>query len=123
MRPAALSGLQSDASSGCRPTATTPAMREAVAMVRYRRNRVPGGTYFFTLTLRDRRIDMLVRRMDMLKASWRAVQTAHPHRVVAAVVLPEHLHAVIAMADGSADYSGLWRELKKGFTRRAAPSG
>jgi putative transposase len=34
------------------------------------------------------------------------------------VVLPEHLHAVLAMRDGVGDYSRLWQEIKKGFTRR-----
>jgi len=29
-------------------------------MVSYRRNRVPGGTFFFTVTLRDRRSRALV---------------------------------------------------------------
>lgn len=41
-----------------------------------------------------------------------------PHEVVAAVVLPGHLHAVIAMRDGSEDYPRLWQDIKKGFTRR-----
>lgn len=62
-------------------------------MVRYRRSRVQGGTYFFTLTLRDRRSDALVRRIDALRASWRAAAGRVPHPVVAVVVLPEHLHA------------------------------
>jgi hypothetical protein len=38
------------------------------------------------------------------------------HEVVALVVLPEHLHAVIEMRDGSGDYSRLWQDIKKGFT-------
>jgi len=92
-------------------------------MVRYRRNRVPGGTFFFTLTLRDRRSDLLVRHVDCLKASWRLAHHKRPHVVVAAVILPDHLHAVIRMPKGASDYSGLWREIKKGFTRRVAPQG
>ena len=41
-----------------------------------------------------------------------------PHKVVAAVVLPDHLHAVIRMEDETADYPRLWQDIKKGFTRR-----
>ena len=88
-------------------------------MVRYRRNRVAGGTFFFTVTLRNRRSDALVRHIDALRASWRAAMSRNAHEVVAAVVLPDHLHAVIRMAD-DADYSRLWQDLKKGFTRRIA---
>lgn len=42
-----------------------------------------------------------------------------PHEIVAVAVLPEHLHAaVIRMPDDDANYSRLWREIKKGFARR-----
>ncbi len=92
-------------------------------MVQYRRNRVAGGTYFFTVTLRDRRGDALVRHIDVLRASWHQARTRVPHEVLAVVVLPEHLHAVIRMGDGTADYSRLWQDIKKGFTRRLTPQG
>ena len=91
-------------------------------MVRYRRNRVPDGTFFFTVTLRDRRSDALVRHVDALRDAWRAAKTRIPHEVVAAVVLPDHLHAVIAMRDGGGDYPRLWQDIKKGFTRRMGAS-
>jgi putative transposase len=32
----------------------------------YRRNRVPGGTFFFTVNLLDRRSDLLVTQIDAL---------------------------------------------------------
>src|SRR3546814_13523256 len=89
-------------------------------MVRYRRNRVPDGTYFFTVTLRDRRSDALVRHVEALRSAWRAARCRVPHGIVAAVVLPDHLHAVVTMCDGPGDYSRLWQEIKKGFTRRVA---
>ena len=90
-------------------------------MVQYRRNRVAGGTYFFTVTLRDRRGNALVRHIDVLRMAWRLARVRVPHEVEAVVMLPEHLHAVIRMAEGSADYSRLWQEIKKGFTRRLPP--
>jgi REP-associated tyrosine transposase len=36
-------------------------------MVDYRRSRVPGGTYFFTVTLRDRRSNWLTAHADLLR--------------------------------------------------------
>ena len=92
-------------------------------MVRYRRNRVPDGTFFFTVTLRNRRSDALVRHIDALRASWSCAKARVPHDVVAVVVLPDHLHTVITLRDGRGDYSRLWQEIKKGFTRRTAPGG
>jgi putative transposase len=35
-------------------------------MVQYRRNFIPGGTYFFTVTLADRTSSALVDNMDAL---------------------------------------------------------
>jgi putative transposase len=93
-------------------------------MVRYRRNRVPNGTYFFTVTLRNRQSDALVRNVDALREAWRSARSRTPHEAIAVVVLPDHLHAVIRMRDGG-DYSRLWQDIKKGFTRRTtttAPS-
>jgi len=87
-------------------------------MVNYRRNRVENGTYFFTVTLKDRRSDLLVRRIDTLKQSWRTAAERVKHNIIAAVVLPDHLHALITMCDGTDDYPRLWQEIKKGFTRR-----
>jgi len=77
----------------------------------------PGWDLFFTVTLRDRRNDALVRHVDALRQSWRSAKSRVPHAVMASVVLPDHLHAVIEMCDGG-DYSRLWQEIKKGFTRR-----
>ncbi len=36
-------------------------------MTQYRRNRIPGGTFFFTLVIADRRLDLLVRHIGTLK--------------------------------------------------------
>ncbi|MET1025481.1 MAG: transposase [Pseudoxanthomonas sp.] len=87
-------------------------------MVRYRRMRVPQGTYFFTVALRDRRSDLLVRHVDALRDAWSSARDRVPHHVIAAVVLPEHLHAVLRFDADDGDYSRFWQECKKGFTRR-----
>jgi putative transposase len=87
-------------------------------MVNYRRNRLDGGVYFFTATLRDRRSDLLTREIEALRTSWKRAADRVPHRIIAAVVLPEHLHVLIEMRDNEDDYPRLWQEIKKGFTRR-----
>lgn len=88
------------------------------AMSEYRRLFVPGGTYFFTLNLKDRSSDMLVRHVDLLRASWRDVQRTQPFETLAAVVLPDHLHLVLALPPEDSDFPARLRLLKSGFTRR-----
>ena len=85
-------------------------------MVAYRRNFVPGGTYFFTVTLRDRSSRLLVERIDDLRAAYARVQRDRPFTTEAIVVLPEHLHCIWTLPDGDADYSGRWRAIKARFT-------
>jgi putative transposase len=61
---------------------------------------------------------LLVDRIGALFEAWRAARRRAPHRIVAFVVMPDHLHAIITMKDGCDDYSRLIQEIKKGFTRR-----
>ena len=86
-------------------------------MVQYRRNLVPGGTYFFTVTLADRRSSMLVECIDDLCSAYRFVVTDRGIETVAICVLPDHLHAIWAMPDGDADYSSAWALIKARFSR------
>ncbi len=92
-------------------------------MVRYRRNVVAGATYFFTLTLRDRRATLLTDHIAELRVAFRAAKQQYPCEIIAIVVLPEHLHAVIEMPPNSSDYAKLWRTVKSLFTRRLRELG
>lgn len=88
----------------------------------YRRLRIPGGCYFFTVNLEDRRSDLLVRNVDALREAVRSVRRARPFRIDAFVVLPDHLHAVWTLPDGDEDFPTRWRLIKKAFSRRL-PAG
>ena len=83
----------------------------------YRRNRVPGGTYFFTVTLLDRRSNLLVDEIDALRSAVRKVKKSRPFHIDAWIVLPDHVHAVWTLPVGDDDYSGRWREIKKSFVK------
>ena len=87
-------------------------------MSNYRRVRVPGGTYFFTVNLLERRRRLLVEHIDALRAAFRDAQRARPFDIVAIVVLPDHLHCVLRLPEGDADYSNRWAQIKSGFSRR-----
>jgi REP element-mobilizing transposase RayT len=60
-------------------------------VVQYRRNLVPGATYFFTVTLRDRKVDFLVRHIPLLREAFRSVRGQQPFMIDAIVILPDHL--------------------------------
>ena len=89
-------------------------------MVQYRRNRVSGGTYFFTATLRDRHATTLVEYIDVLRTATARTLRERPFVIDAMVVLPEHLHVVWTLPSGDADYAGRWRLMKSCFTRALA---
>jgi putative transposase len=86
-------------------------------MVNYRRCLVPGGTYFFTLTLADRRSDYLLRYHHELAAAIRFTRKNRPFNIDGIVLLPEHLHALITLPAGDSDFPMRWRSIKAGFTR------
>jgi len=85
-------------------------------MVRYRRNFIAGGTFFFTVTLVDRTSRALVEHVEALRAAMRETQRSHPFTIVAVVVLPDHLHIVMTLPEGDADYPNRWRLIKRRFT-------
>jgi putative transposase len=92
-------------------------------MVRYRRNFVQGGTYFFTLTLADRRATSLTDYIHALRAAFKTTRQAQPFMIDAIVVLPEHLHVVMTLPDGDADFSNRWRLIKRRFTDAVVNAG
>jgi len=90
----------------------------AGAMSNYRRMRVPGGTYFFTVNLADRSSRLLVERVDALRESVRETMRARPFASVAWVVLPNHLHAIWTLPEGDADFATRWMRIKQAFCER-----
>jgi putative transposase len=75
------------------------------AMPNYCRAFVPGGCWFFTVNLLDRRRRLLTDHIDALREARRLTQTRHPFTIDAMVVLPDHIHAVWTLPPGDADFS------------------
>jgi len=86
----------------------------------YRRAKIEGGTYFFTVNLVNRDADLLVRHIDKLRSVINQVKHRHPFALTAMVVLPEHLHAIWRLPPGDTDYSMRWSLIKAGFSRSLA---
>lgn len=87
-------------------------------MSNYRRARVPGATYFFTVNLRDRSSDLLVREIALLRECVRATRARHPFHIDAWVVLPEHMHCLWTLPEGDADFALRWKVIKHAFSTR-----
>jgi putative transposase len=86
-------------------------------MSNYLRNRVAGGTYFFTVNLYDRRSDLLVAEIALLRSAVSNVRASDPFHIDAWVVLPDHMHCLWTLPAGDNDYPGRWSAIKKAFSK------
>ena len=91
-------------------------------MSRYRRNKVEGGVFFFTLALADRTSDLLVRHIERVRRSYAIVQERRPFETIAVCILPDHIHALWQLPDGDADYAARLSLFKSSFSRAMAPA-
>jgi putative transposase len=91
-------------------------------MPNYRRVRAPGGCWFFTVNLLDRKSRMLVEKIEALREATRLTQARYPFHIDAFVVLPDHIHAVWTLPPGDTDFLTRWRWIKIRFAR-SIPSG
>jgi putative transposase len=86
-------------------------------MSNYRRNRVSGGTYFFTVNLANRRSDLLVREVETLRACICAVRLTTPFHIDSWVILPDHMHCIWTLPEDDTDYSGRLWDIKVRFSK------
>ena len=90
-------------------------------MPHYVRAYVPGGSYFFTVTLLERHRRLLTEHVAALRAAFVSVRRQRPFHIDAIVVLPDHLHGLWTLPPDDADYSTRWRLIKAAFARTLAP--
>ena len=85
-------------------------------MPNYRRWRQAGGTWFFTVNLRDRRLRLLVEHIGALREATAWTMRRRPFRIDVFVVLPDHLHAIWTLPEDDTDFSTRWRLIKGRFS-------
>lgn len=85
-------------------------------MPEYRRNRIPGATYF-TVNLLDRRSDLLVTHIDTLREAVRKTRRHKPFHIDAWTVLPDHMHCLWTLPEADSDFPGRWRAIKIAFSK------
>ena len=93
------------------------ALLRPTIMPNYRRVFVPGGCWFFTATLLDRRSSLLTDHIELLREATRRTQQRFPFHIDAMTILPDHIHAVWTLPPGDADFSVRWRWIKIRFAR------
>jgi putative transposase len=90
--------------------------------MQYRRAKIKGGTYFFTLVTHKRhKILCEPDNVPLLREIVRSVKANHPFTIDAFVLLPDHLHCIWTLPEGDCDFSTRWRLIKSEFSRRCHP--
>lgn len=84
----------------------------------YRRFRVEGGIYFFTLVTYKRRPVFKTKiARNLFLTVWHDVKSRFPFETVAFCLLPDHLHCIWKLPEGDDNYSVRWKEIKRLFSR------
>ncbi len=86
-------------------------------MPNYRRVFIPGGTWFFTVNLLERRQRLLTENIGLLRRAFAKTKHGYPFRIEALVILPDHLHAVLTLPPDDADFSTRWRLINTRFAK------
>ena len=90
-------------------------------MTDYRRSRITGGTYFFTVVTQDRRPILTTETVRAaLRQAIQQARTTLPFQIDAWVLLPDHLHCIWTLPEGDANYSARWAIIKRRVSGRCA---
>ena len=92
-------------------------------MPNYRRIKIEGGCFFFTVCLADRRATTLVDHIGELQAAWQWTKSRMPFSSPAWVVLPDHIHCIWKLPPDDDKYALRWSLLKRHFTRAMGAYG
>lgn len=88
-------------------------------MADYRRWRIGGATYFFTVVTHDRRPFLTTPpALDALRFACRAVRRRFPFETIAIAVMPDHLHTIWKLPADDDRFSTRWRRIKSIVTHR-----
>lgn len=86
--------------------------------MQYRRIRIPGATYFFTVVTHNRKkIFNDSKNIDLLKKAISYTKAKHPFDIDALVVMPDHLHCLWTMPPDDDNYPTRWRLIKSYFSK------
>lgn len=92
-------------------------------MSAYIRPCTPNTPVFFTVCLAERGSTLLNDGFDVLRAAVAHVKSYRPFDILAFVVLPDHLHAVLRFPEDDPNYSQRWGSIKARFSRDVRRAG
>jgi putative transposase len=75
------------------------------------------------VVLADRRSSGLTDNIAALREAFRKIRSERPFEIDAIVILPEHLHTILTLPDGDADFPRRWHRIKTVFTQRLLAAG
>ena len=86
-------------------------------MPEYRRVKLKGSTYFFTLvTYQRQRIFSSPEPISLLTDSINRIKTYHPFIIEAYCILPDHIHFIWTLPEDDNNYSMRISQIKRRFT-------
>ncbi len=91
-------------------------------MPSYRRQRINGAVYFFTVNLLERKKSLLTDHIELLRELGRKVKNRKPFYIDGSVILPDYMQRIWTLPLEDSDYSRRWREIKKGFSETLSNS-
>ena len=86
----------------------------------YIRDKSKGGTYFLTMTLLNRKSQLLTNHIDEFRQAYRLTKQNHDFELHALVLLPDHVHILITLAEDSDDYAIIIGNIKTHFSRQVS---
>ena len=86
--------------------------RRCFLMSDYCRMHMPGGPYFFTVNLLERRRRLLVEPVDLLRISFAEAKKYRPFEIIAIVILPDHLHCIWRLPEGDNHNTKGWKPIE-----------
>ena len=85
--------------------------------MRYRRDRTPGGCYFFTLETMDRQpLLTLPENLERLQQSFHLENQRRSFQIDGLIVLPDHLHCILKLPENDDNYPVRITNIKKFFS-------
>ncbi len=88
-------------------------------MPTYRRNRMDGGIFFFTVVARHRQPVFTQPRVRAgLRDAVRHVRALMPFEIEAWVLLPDRMHSIWRLPDDDASYAFRWALIKRTTSKR-----
>ncbi len=88
-------------------------------MTEYRRIKVKGGTYFFTVVTSGRQpILTQVAVRTALREGIQEVRQSLPFSIEAWVLLPDHLHTIWKLPENDDNFGSRWAVIKRRVSKR-----